>query len=558
MQRSNVPPASRVEDRTAGSAVRMVSRENLIGLSVFLLIATGWSSAPFFRPELLSGETFIFHDNSYVLFAADQLLAGKVLFRDVFYQYGVLTAYVYAGWAALFGNTILSYWHLAQLLNCIGLVQLWLLLRRGQPVWRALVFAIAVLLPYFLIPGGLVESVGAYVGLERICLLSIALLWRPPTVRTLGSALRVGLLLGVMQWIKFGGAFMAAAILLAVDIWALVYARADSKRWVRWLKVSLVTLLGFMVLEGSLVALLYVLLPSQLAWEVLWPSWMMQNYGAYRYKSVTLLHWFNVNYFIGVQLPLVAGALVGLIFGGHLLLKPRVIVAEEDTGWFRSAGPALFLLIFFAVALLIYLPHMWVAMMYVWMILVPAALLLGKAPRWCLGVFIVLCLPAFLLSVKGLVPPETGLRKVHLANDTLWLSPETEARLNKLKRTLELLERDNESGVSDRPAILGFPMGSGLHHFFGYPSATRHAWFMSGFIRSREEADLLKSLDRTLAVVVFFPEAQSAPPSRDPSTWEYFSRPVFSQSTCLAMASRLDGPIEVDSRCWIFPVARSK
>jgi len=77
---------------------------------------------------------------------------------------------------------------------------------------------------------------------------------------------------------------------------------------------------------------------------------------------------------------------------------------------------------------------------------------------------------------------------------------------------------------------------------------------MSGFVRPREEQTIVESLDRTLAVVVFFPEPQTAPPSPDPSTWEFFSIPLFTRTTCLAIAGHLQSPIEVDSRCWVFPV----
>ena len=546
-----------VEESTARARSRRPSRENLISLLLFLLIAIAWSSAPFFRPGLLNGDTFLFHDHSYSLFAADQLLAGKVLFRDVFYQYGVLTAYVHAGWAALFGNTILSYWHLAQLLTCIGVIQLWLLLRRSQPPWLAFAFVVVVLLPYFLVPGGSIVGVGAsvYLGLERVCLLSIALVWRSPASRNLNTALLLGGLLGLMQWIKFGGAFVAGASLLVADLLALSYESGDRTRWLRWLRLSFVTLLGFLVVEGSLIGLLYVLLPSQLASEMLWPSWMVQNYEAYRYKSVSLVHWFNFNYFLGVQLPLCAAVVVGLMFGGRLLLKRNTVPAEGQAEFLRAAGPAFFLVIFFPVALLIYLPHMWVAMTYVWMILLPAAFFLRKTPRWCLGLFLVLCTPAFLLSVKGVVNPKVNeLRPVHLAKDTLWLSPATEEQLNKLQRVLAQLEQERGGMALDRPAILGFPMGSGFHHFLGYPAATRHAWFMSGFVQPREEETLVQSLDRTLAIVVYFQEPRTDPPSPDPSTWEFYTTPVFTRATCLAIAGRLQSPIEVDASCWVFPV----
>jgi hypothetical protein len=146
------------------------------------------------------------------------------------------------------------------------------------------------------------------------------------------------------------------------------------------------------------------------------------------------------------------------------------------------------------------------------------------------------------------------LREVHPAKDTLWLSAENENRITRLQHVLEPLQQERGDAALRPPAILGFPMGSGFHHFLGYPSATRHAWFMSGFVRPREEETLLKSLDRTFAVVVIFPDPRSEPPSADPSTWEFFSIPLFTRSTSLAFASRLQHPVEIDSRCWVFPV----
>ena len=433
---------------------RSEGRGNLIALFLFFLVAIGWSSLPFFRPGLLSGETFLFHDNSYALFTADQLLAGKLLFRDVFYQYGAATAYVHAGWAALFGNTILSYWHLAQLLTCIGAIQLWILLRRSLSPWQALAFGTIVLFPSFLVPGGSVGGLGAsvYVGLERICLLSIALIWRPPASRTFAAALGIGLLLGTMQLIKFGGAFVAGGSLVVIDLLALSYGGGEAKRWFHWLKISLATLLGFVAVEGSFCALLYLLLPAPLASEVLWPSWMVQNYAAYSHKSVAFLHWFNLNYFLGAQLPPVAAAMIGLAFIGRLLFKRGAIQQEERASVLFLAGPALFLLIFFALALMVYLPHMWVAMPYAWMILLPAAFFLREKTLALLWIFLLACVPAFLLSVKDLihVPKTDALREVHLANDTLWLSAETENRVTQLRHVLERLRQERgDAGPAD-------------------------------------------------------------------------------------------------------------
>jgi hypothetical protein len=43
------------------------------------------------------------------LLVADSLLSGHWLYRDVFYQYGPLAAYVYTAVAFLFGNTPTAY-----------------------------------------------------------------------------------------------------------------------------------------------------------------------------------------------------------------------------------------------------------------------------------------------------------------------------------------------------------------------------------------------------------------------------------------------------------------
>lgn len=403
--------------------------------------------------------------------------------------------------------------------------------------------------------GGLLASV--YVELERICLLAIAVAWKPPAGRTFRVALCLGLWLGTMQWIKFGGAFVAGASLIAVDLLVLGLTRAPKQEWPRWVRMSLVTLGGFLAVEGILIALAFALLPGPLAGEVLWPSWMVENYRAYHERTVSLLHWFNLNYFLGTQLPIVAACLANAWLAARIFLA-RKDVAREQAWSLRLAGPALFLAIFFCLALLIYLPHMWVASPYVWLILLPPLLFIREMNILMRVAFCAACFPAFLLAAKNVVyPPQVdSLQEVQLAADRLWLSRETADRIARLQSMLEILAREDANLGPARAAILGYPIGSGLHHFLGFPAATRHAWFMPGFVRPREEAELIRSLDRTFAVVVFFTEPSLEAPSPDPSTWEPFSIPVFTKQTCQLFANRLLPPRQVDSHCWIFPVAR--
>lgn len=527
---------------------------------IFLLAALLWSSAPFLDPRCLSDESFLGHDRSYALFTAEQLLTGNLLFRDVFYQYGALSAYLHAGWAKLFGNSILAYWHLAQFLTCISVIQVWALLRRSGSPWQTAAVGVLVIFPYFLVPGGIAGGLLASVcvELERICLLAIAVAWKPPASRSFRAALCLGLALGAMQWIKFGGAFVAGASLMAVDLLALGLPNSAKQVWLRWARISLVTLVGFLAVEGTLIALAFALLPGSLATEVLWPSWMVENYRAYQGQTVSLFHWFNLNYFLGTQLPIVAACLANIWLAARVF-RGRKDVSREQAWSLGLAGPALFLVSFFGLALLIYLPHMWVAAPYVWLILLPPLLFLREMNIFMKLAFCAACFPAFLLSLKNVVDPPhvDSFQEVQLAGDRLWLSRETAERIARLRSTLEILAREDASSGAARPAILGYPLGSGLHHFLGYPTATRHAWFMPGFVRPREEAELLGSLDRTFAVVVFFTKPLLEAPSHDPSSWEPFAIPVFTKGTCQLFANRLLPPRQVDSHCWIFPVARS-
>jgi hypothetical protein len=362
-------------------------------------------------------------------------------------------------------------------------------------------------------------------------------------------------MLGGMQGVKFGGAFIAGGALLVVDLFILSAAVSGRDQWLRWLPVSLATLLGFLVIEAFWVGLAFTTLPSQLATEVLWPSWMVGSYQAYRHRSVPFIHWFNVNYFIGAQLPLVAATAANLWLGWKGVASRKNSTPTAPTSFFLLAGPPLLFAIFFPLALSIYLPHMWVAAPYAWMFLFPVAFTLRNVSPLLTMAFFAACLPAFLLSLKSVTLPAKSetLREWRAANDTLWLPPDTIDRLAKLKQTLETLRQEQPTTPREL-AILGYPMTSGFQHFLGYGGATRHAWFLPGFVRPREEPELLRSLDRTLAVVVYFTEPQAQPPTADPRSWEHYLIPVFTEATCLAIAERLLPPTEIDPKCWVFPV----
>jgi hypothetical protein len=541
-------PKRRIVDWFSGKPPAVASAA---GCAIFLLVAIAWSSAPFLAPHTLSGESFLFSDQSYALFTADQLVSGKLLFRDVFYPYGPASAYLHAAWTTLFGNTALSFWHLAQVLTCINVLQLWCLLRRGCSIRHTLVFGIVVLFPFLLIPGGMVGGLNAsvYVPLERTLLLALALAWRSPEDRTFRSAALLGALLGAMQWVKFGGAFVAGAALLIADLVLLGSALKDRALRDRWFKINLATLLGFLGVEGARIGLAFALFAAPLALDVVWPAWLVEAYRSYAYRTVPFVHWFNFNYFIGAQLPVVA-ALVANLFLVRRLASTRRSRAET------VPGSALVYAILFPLALVGYLPHSWVAAPYVWLFLVPAVFALERVSTLWRSLFLAACLSATALTLKGAVapPPPASLQKWRAAGDVLWLRPEMVVRLSKLKDVLAGISAEAGAEAQTGSAILGFTFGSGLHHFLQYPGATRHAWFVPGFVPPRDEAEFLQALDRTFAVVVYFPEPRSSAPPPDPRAWEPFAIPVLTDATCLTFADRLLPPREIDRQLWVFPV----
>ena len=75
----------------------------MAGLAVASLALSG--AVIIRRPDLVMGADFLFHDPGHNLFIADKMLSGASLYRDVFSQYGPVSAYVYTLVASLVGNT---------------------------------------------------------------------------------------------------------------------------------------------------------------------------------------------------------------------------------------------------------------------------------------------------------------------------------------------------------------------------------------------------------------------------------------------------------------------
>src|SRR3954470_879561 len=101
----------------------------------------------FLRPDLSRTAGFLYGDPGYTLLVAREVLNGARLYTDIAYQYGFAPVYLYSGFAALFGNTPLSFLHFLLLCSVVTLVLFYALARRAASVALASVVTLFGALP---------------------------------------------------------------------------------------------------------------------------------------------------------------------------------------------------------------------------------------------------------------------------------------------------------------------------------------------------------------------------------------------------------------------------
>jgi hypothetical protein len=191
---------------------------------------------------------------------------------------------------------------------------------------------------------------------------------------------------------------------------------------------------------------------------------------------------------------------------------------------------------------------------YLWAGCLAGALVVDRLPRpaW---LFLGLCwLPGFGLVLKTdlLTGPSQEVRPCRSPmGDLLFLTDEEIDLVSGITEELARL-RSEEAG---RDRVLFYPSGAGMHHFYGIPRAGRHAWYLAGFVRPYEEADLIRALDSQYAIVFVSPQP-IAEPRADPGELfnAVFARPVFGPRVCAALRDRLGEPVPVGDRCLVYPV----
>ena len=473
-----------------------------------------------------------FRDGGYVLNTADQLLHGKQLFSEVFYQYGPAAIELYVLWSKMFGNTISSYQAMILLIALVNCVLLFKVLEAAGLSIATTIVAFLALIPYLV---GV--DLAFHYPFEKTLILTVMLLWKPLEQRSFQRSLALGMIVGLMQWVRFGA---AVGVLAGVFILDLILEKAVTRSLIASM---LWCLAGFFVVEGALAARLFLTLPKDVALDVLWPQFMAGSYDVYFADGTRFPKLTTLNYFIGFQLSIVTCAVLAT---GAVVLVVRNRISKT-----RSVLLIPFLA--FVVFCLIYYKQAWHYYVGSWLLVLPAAAMIDRLSVSRKAIAAVFLLPALFLALKAdlLRSPSSGQQATILPDgEKLWLPQEVINRNQTLvNRLAELPDGPSRSGVVflSRTPIL---VASHLYFFYRIPQPGRHSMIFPGWLRLRDFQFLTVELDRSKAVVLF-QEPDQGPPPKDACQWE--SHP-FPRPYCEELSARLEEVIRIDGTCWIFPL----
>jgi len=523
-----------------------MNRGRLLTIVVFLFLV--FLSEVFLRMSPTTAFDTFFGERSCNLWLADEINHGKTLYADVFSQYGAFPAYSHAWLAALFGNTPETFARMQQVESLLTVVLAWILLRRCLSTESAALFLLVFIGPVLLFTAGRT----AHIAPERLMLLAVALTWRPTASTTYRSIAVSGALMGAMQVVKFGGGIVAVAAWILAEICLRpVGWRELTSRW-------MALILGYAGITMLWAIILGLWLPWRNAVDVLWPLYMTANYTIYHADTgIRWPHWLGLKEFFALQMgPLLALALVVTMII-EVVRQPREPKADK-----RPADPGafLFLGLFFVLGLFMYFRNVWLVYENCWIAILASAWAWNRLPR----------LPrlavAFVFSYVAMVSVHR-VERLHWPNlthlltmptgDKLWATDHEAARISGVKEVVDKLR----TGKGDKDAVFVVGVGSGWHHFMGWPAANRiSVWVMEGFVRPYDNGPLIDSLRQTAAVVI-----GESMPGTDPKTWtsvvseqQHRYPSGLPDEVCAAFAQRLGPPIVIDDTYWVYPVLPEK
>ena len=431
----------------------------IVGATLFAAAVVVLAGFFLLRQDVILHEDWLLGEEGNQLWRANKIREGGMLYRDVACQYGPLPTYLYAAATSLAGNSpqVNAIWHVGIYLMCLAVA--YRIVRQHCEVTTSALWSVTVLSSLFLPYVGLGAYQHAeYVGLEKLFLLVLTFVWRPPSVRSHQRTFCMGLLLGVLQWIKFGSAVFAGAAILLLDglsCWKTPVPRSFSMP--KRLTVQY-ALLAAAAASSELALVVWALssLPRPLAIDTLWPAYMLDAYRDVLFPAswqATLLP--NAAYFFGRQLiPYAAVCLAGL--GIIVFLASGAGSKEEcEHRELNVVLPGLFYL----TALGTYIAHPVLSLQHLWAAAFPGIWLFRRLPIRSQLLFAMLFLPSLGLTGKILLwnRPETDNQNWTLmpSGDKLMMNAEIAASLSECfdATTLRLSESGTRFGMSQDRGI---------------------------------------------------------------------------------------------------------
>lgn len=454
------------------------------------------------RPDLGFDASYVFGESGNQLFRADRLTQGYVLYRDVAMQYGPISAYVYAGFTLISGNTIAAnhYYHLVWGVVCV--VLLFRLVRRYVPIFSALIGTILMAFPTMLVPAGLIgnHTNVEYMSLQRICLVLLMLVWRPPS-RSSTRDLTIGFILGLWQGVKFGGAFFAGAALVLVDLIYLVVGRSELGAWRSWGEGLFLIAAAFLATQAIWTIPELLLLPPALAFDTIWPAYVVQSYD---YSAIMdFFRWNGLGYFLTRQVFI----LLSLGLAIHGLTRVIRKASEQDNRgakWSHAlASLALSLgLFFFLLGNFGYFGHVHLLLGQSWAIM-PMAILGFALLRLRLKVVCGLILSMAMIMVAKITfrnNADSALTRFSLPDGQVIFVDASSRR--QLEAVAELVRCTSSPGERSFVAASMAWGGGGFHHFYNPGYDLRNPFVTANAFRPYDIQELAEKLDRVTALIV--------------------------------------------------------
>lgn len=494
--------------------------------TVFVSLALGAISRHI-QPELWQGREMLFFDSGVSPYIADRLMHGAKLYQDITYPYGPLPAYLYTAFALLFGNTISTYTLWSQCTSALCLALVFAFLSRHIHAGWAALFTLVCFLPVMQVPGGLqnIPLTSAYVPLERLAMLALLLLWRPAPERSTARLVSMGIVLGLWQTVKFGGAAFGFGAVAVVDVLTLWFTGAAVNRQavLALARQYLPLLLGGCAIEALYLVWAYSTLPVDIASDLVLPAYvalgyqgLMRETGYHRFPYIAPVD-LNPRSFLRLYLLYLLSFLIASV-GFAALIWNRLHGRMSSSA--AHLAPWIGLM-FYYLGATSYLGHEYHFLQYAWLMMLPVPLVVVSRAGWqriALAMalsfpFVGICHVAELgLRHGGL---SAGWRAWPLPNgEEVFVTDEEASGLQKLSATLhDQGIRPDDPGA--RGKLLIVSNGAGFYTFWGAPPFLRNVWYLPLFMRPRDERQFVENAG-ALRVVVFARQVMGLRPGQTP------------------------------------------